>query len=95
MVEGNYRPPINESLTSRVQELIKECWAPDPKKRPTFERICLLLRAEYGELATEHGEDPGGITRSVRMSNQSVRSFRINAKGRSGNETAEYGQFEH
>ncbi len=95
MVEGNYRPPINTSLTSRVQELIKESWAPDPKNRPTFERICVLLRAEHGELATEHGEDLGGITRSVRLSNKSVRSFRIHAKRRSSNETSENGQFEH
>lgn len=95
VVEGNYRPPINESLTSRVQELIKECWAPDPKKRPTFDRICLSLSAEHGELAKEHGEDQGGITRSIRLANKSVRSFRIHAKRRSSIDMSEHGQFEN
>ena len=91
VVEGNYRPPINELLTSRVQELIKECWAPDPKKRPPFERICLSLRAAYEEAAKEQGcVDPGGVSRSVRLVNKSVRSFRMHVKRRSSNEMAAF-----
>jgi|688.fasta_scaffold1342097_1 hypothetical protein len=87
VVEGNYRPPINESLTSRVQELIKECWAPDPKKRPPFERICLSLRAAYEEAAKEQGcVDLGGVSRSVRLVDKSVRSFRMHVKRNSSNE---------
>lgn len=87
VVEGNYRPPINESLTSRVQELIKECWAPDPKKRPPFERICLSLRAAYEEAAKEQGcVDLGGVSRSVRLVDKSVRSFRMHVKRHSSNE---------
>ncbi len=91
MVEGKYRPPINESLTSRVQELIKECWASDPKNRPPFKRICLLLRADYEEKAKEQGcVDPGGVSRSVRLVDKSMRSFRMHVKRRSSNEVAAF-----
>ncbi len=91
MVEGNYRPPINKSLTPRVQELIKDCWAPDPKKRPSFKRICTLLRVEYEEAAKGQGcVDPGGVSRSVRLVDKSARSFRMSIKRRSSNEMAAF-----
>jgi len=76
VVERNYRPSIDKSSSSRIQELIKESWDPNPKKRPTFDRISLLLKAEYQELA----EGDGDITRSQHLMHASVRSFRVNRK---------------
>lgn len=77
VVEKNFRPPIDRTLTPRLQEVIKECWDPDTKKRPTFDRIALLLRTEYQELSIEGDKE---MTRSERLIGQSVRSFRVHSK---------------
>lgn len=75
VVERNYRPPINRSLSTRTKEFLKEAWDRDPGKRPTFDRTSLLLRAEHQELSTEDFGG-GGSTRSQRMLGVSVRSIR-------------------
>jgi len=77
VVEKNFRPPIDRTLTPRLQEVIKECWDPDTKKRPTFDRIALQLRTEYQELSIEGDKE---MTRSERLIGQSVRSFRVHSK---------------
>jgi len=61
-----------------MQELIKDSWDIVPKKRPTFDRISLILRAEYEELAIAHQD--GGISRPQHLMRASVRSFRANRK---------------
>lgn len=77
VVEKSYRPSMDSSLSSRMKELIKESWDPDPKKRPTFDRISLLLKTEFQEVSME--EDKSG-TRSERMLGASMRSFRAHNK---------------
>mmetsp|Transcript_11339 Transcript_11339/g.20148 ORF Transcript_11339/g.20148 Transcript_11339/m.20148 type:complete len:222 (-) Transcript_11339:69-734(-) len=77
VVEKNYRPSIDNSLSARMKEFIKESWDPNPKKRPTFDRICLLLSAEYQELSMEDNEE---LTRSAHMLGASTRSFRARSK---------------
>ena len=78
VINKNFRPSIDRTLSSRIQELIKEAWAPDPKKRPTFDRMALVLKAEYQELAMKaDGED---TSRSKRMRNRSLRSYRARHK---------------
>ena len=81
VVEKGYRPPINNSIPTRVQEIIKQSWDKDPKKRPTFDRISLQLRAEYQDLLVENGGgDTGDLSRSERLMHASVRSFRHRRK---------------
>ena len=85
VIENGYRPSIDKSLcsSSRVSLLIKECWSPDPKKRPSFDRISLSLRTEYQELSMEkedNGDDEYDLTRSQRLMHASVRSFRTRRK---------------
>jgi hypothetical protein len=89
VAEGNHRPSISSSMTPRVKQLIDECWAPDPKKRPTFDKICLSLRVEHEELATKLGEvDCEGISRSAKMMSKSMRSCRMHDKSRMSNMSA-------
>lgn len=76
VIERNYRPSIDKSLSSRMQQLIKESWHQDPKKRPTFDRISLSLRAEYQELSMEDDV----ITRSQNQMHASMRSFKARNK---------------
>jgi len=79
VVERNYRPPIDKSFSARIKELIKESWDPEPKSRPTFNRISLLLKALYQELLNDADDDKSG-TRSQRNIDASVRSFRARNK---------------
>lgn len=72
VVNRNYRPSIDKSLSTRMQTLIKETWDPDPKKRPTIERVSLNLRAEFQEVSMDEDNE---TTRSMRMMNASRRSF--------------------
>ena len=68
---------MDKSLSTRMQELIKDMWGDNPKKRPLFDKIALSLRAEYQELAMEEpGGDVGDSTRSQHLMHASVRSFR-------------------
>ena len=41
VVEKNYRPEFPEDITIKesLVNLVKMCWSPDPKERPTFEEI--------------------------------------------------------
>lgn len=78
VVERNYRPSIDKSLPMRLNNLISESWDPDPKKRPTFDRISLLLRGEYQEYSQDMNEDD--LTRSKKMQHVSMTSFRARNK---------------
>ena len=72
-INKNYRPFIDSSLPIMIQTVIKESWDPTPQKRPTFERIAVLLRNEYQDFAM----DEATITRSRRMIDKSLRSIRF------------------
>lgn len=75
MAEKNTRPRIDKSLSSRVHELIKDSWDREPKKRPTFERISLLLKTEFEEKMNEADPEKGKESRSQHLMNTSTRSF--------------------
>ena len=79
VVEKNFRPSIDSSLSSRMKHLIKEAWDPDPKKRPTFDRLSKVLRAEYQEQATQAD---GALSRSESLLMLSVRSSRANLESK-------------
>ena len=58
-----------------IRTIIKESWDEDPAKRPTFERIAILLKAEYQAMAS--GEM---LDHSERLIDKSARSFRAHAR---------------
>ena len=83
VIEKNFRPPMDKSLSTRIQELIKEMWGEDPKKRPLFDKIALSLKAEYQDQAMDSSDhDVGDSTRSQRLMHQSTRSFRASLSKR-------------
>lgn len=83
-------------MASKVRELIKECWDSALKKRPTFERICLLLRTEHQQSTRKVGVgvDSGTTTRSMRLAKKSERSVKMHMnKCGSSDEMATLGRF--
>ena len=54
-----------------LQTIIKESWNEDPFKRPSFERIAVLLKAEYQSLVSDDMLD-----HSEKLFDKSTRSFR-------------------
>jgi len=70
----NFRPAIDKSLPVRLKMMIQSCWDPDYSKRPTFKQIAIQLGSEFRELTS----DKDALSRSERMINELVRSFRIN-----------------
>lgn len=74
--DRDYRPTIDKSLPTRLQIIIKECWDPDYKKRPSFKQISMRLGTEFRDLTA----DNDSLNRSERMMNQSTRSFRMNIR---------------
>lgn len=52
VVSENYRPKFNIKIKESIKQLIEQCWATDPNKRPTFNEI-------FHKLA--YGEDPKSV----------------------------------
>eukprot|EP00804_Cyclotella_cryptica_P020464 CCRYP_014435-RA/>CCRYP_014435-RA protein AED:0.14 eAED:0.08 QI:0/0/0/1/1/1/5/0/482 len=75
VVRRNYRPPIDHSLPIMIRTIIKESWDEDPAKRPTFERIAILLKAEYQAMASG-----AMLGHSERLIDKSARSFRAHLR---------------
>lgn len=48
--EKGKRPPIPKSLSKFANNLIKSCWATDPRERPTFTEICETLKGNENKL---------------------------------------------
>ena len=82
VIGQNYRPSIDKTLSTRMQELIKDAWGSDSKKRSTFDRISILLRAEFQDLSAEvdrscYSSGHQEMSRSERMLGGSTRRFRM------------------
>lgn len=58
-----------------LQKIIKESWDDDPAKRPTFDRIAVLLKAEYQSMVS--GDM---MNHSERLADKSTRSFRARVR---------------
>ncbi|KAL7507643.1 hypothetical protein ACHAXN_006213, partial [Cyclotella atomus] len=71
VVRREYRPSIDGSLPVMIRTIIKECWDSDPAKRPPFERIAVLLKAEYQSMVSGDMLD-----HSAKLVDKSTRSFR-------------------
>ncbi|KAH0785406.1 TKL family protein kinase [Histomonas meleagridis] len=48
VIQKHLRPPINDTFTPHMKQLIEDCWAQNPKDRPTFPQI--LRRFETGNI---------------------------------------------
>ena len=46
-ITNGERPEIPDNFLETVKKLIEDCWDQDPKKRPTFEEICKILRDPF------------------------------------------------
>ena len=69
------RPPIDSSLPMMIQTIIKESWDKNPAKRPTFDRIAVLLKAEHQSMVSGDLLD-----HSAKLVDKSARSFRARVK---------------
>lgn len=69
------RPPIDSSLPVMIQTIIKESWDNDPAKRPTFDRIAVLLKAEHQSMVSGDMLD-----HSAKLIDKSARSFRARVR---------------
>lgn len=79
IVRRGYRPSIDGSLPIMIKTIIKESWDEDPSKRPTFDRIAVLLKAEYQAMAS--GEM---LDHSEKLIDKSARSFRTRPRQHTG-----------
>lgn len=70
-----YRPSIDGSLPLMVRTIIKESWDQDPAKRPSFDRIAVLLKAEYQSMVSGDMLD-----HSAKLIDKSTRSFRARVR---------------
>jgi hypothetical protein len=58
LVISGERMPIDENVTPILAQIMKQCWEEDPKKRPTFEDICKMLK-KYKEDESDSDDDSG------------------------------------
>lgn len=79
VVESNFRPSVPRSWPPCIRDIVPESWAPDPKKRPTFQRIATILKVEYQAMT----QDKSMMERSSRLVDSSMRSIRgMRSEGR-------------
>ena len=45
ILENGMRPEIGKNIESKFGEIIRDCWAQEPKQRPSFEEMCAKLSA--------------------------------------------------
>lgn len=74
IIDNKYRPSIDGAVAARPKDLIKETWDQDPKKRPNFDRISIILKSEYYDSTSELE------SRSERLSNITMKSIRLRRK---------------
>ena len=75
VVKKGFRPSIDSSLPFMIRTIIRECWDEDPAKRPPFERISVLLKAEYQAMVSGDMLD-----HSAKLIDKSTRSFRARVR---------------
>jgi len=59
VIDQEERPPIPPELDSKIAQLIKDCWQPDPLKRPSFDEILPRVYALSIDIAIPN--DPLGV----------------------------------
>ena len=74
VVRGNERPKVNKSWPISVQDIMQDAWSENINKRPTFQRICSILRHEVSKFTGKSDENI--LDRSTNMLDSSVSSRR-------------------
>jgi serine/threonine protein kinase len=65
------RPPVNNRWPPLTREMMREAWAENPKKRPSFKRVAILIRADLSDLS----HDNEVVNRTNHMMRRSIRSL--------------------
>lgn len=60
LVISGERMPIDENVTPILAQIMKQCWEEDPKKRPTFEDICSMLKKYRADDSDSDRESDSG-----------------------------------
>jgi serine/threonine protein kinase len=60
LIERSDRPPIPETVPPVFERLIRTCWHQESDSRPSFEKICSVLRMPEDRLLGIHTDAPTG-----------------------------------
>ncbi len=71
VLEGK-RPPIPASVAADISDLIQACWAEDPRARPSFGDIVLVLEREENEASMAGGLSGFDATGTATMTSTSI-----------------------
>jgi hypothetical protein len=66
------RPPVKNNWPPLTRKIMQEAWAVNPKQRPMFKRVAMLIRADLTDLS----HDNEVINRTSHMMQRSKRSMR-------------------
>jgi serine/threonine protein kinase len=67
---GGERPLVSIKWPPLTRQIMQECWATDPKDRPTFKRVAGLIRADLEDMT----HDDRVVNRTSHMQQRSIRS---------------------
>lgn len=67
---GGERPQVSVKWPPLTRQIMQECWATDPKERPSFKRVSELIRADLEDMSM----DEEVIHRTQHMQQRSIRS---------------------
>lgn len=57
VIRGRHRPDLKFVPSSLIQDMLTDCWSPNPDQRPTFAEIrCIMEEVIKGDLLTQDGE---------------------------------------
>ena len=48
-IKSGKRPPVPASCPAPIAQLMRQCWAPEPSQRPSFEDVHIILRKFFKE----------------------------------------------
>jgi hypothetical protein len=63
-VANGFRPPFNQGVPAKVQEVLNACWAPYPADRPSMRSVIEMLE-EYQRTLEDEQPNSGGRCCSV------------------------------
>lgn len=89
VINNNQRPLIPQNCPSNLMKFIQDCWATDPKMRPDFDEICLMLESgNYNFPGTDTEELNSYKDYCARLNDQFLKSKE------NQNEESEFAEFD-
>ncbi len=70
-IAKRFRPKIHSSWPTEIQDLIRDCWAKNPKQRPSFETISARLASIVESSATDASINPAWVAPAVKVAHKS------------------------